>query len=165
MLRIAIVGAESTGKTQLAEQLSKHLHLPVLDEVARDYLSGRSGYNWQDVENIAQLQWMQETELLNQGRGGIFDTNLVVTMIWSEVVFGKPSLFSEAHFNAGRFDACLLCYPDLPWEPDPLREHPHRREEIHQRYLNKLLHLGVGFHEIRGNGFDRFQNALRALGI
>jgi nicotinamide riboside kinase len=165
MLRIAIVGAESTGKTQLAGQLGEHLGLPILQEAARTYLSGRPAYDWEDVEHMARLQWNGETRLLEQGKGGVFDTNLLVTMIWSEFVFKRPSLFSEAHFDAGRFDACLLCCPDLPWEPDPLREHPHQREEIHALYLSKLRRYGVTFSEIRGVGSDRFKNALRALGI
>lgn len=165
MLNIAIVGAESTGKTQLSMQLGQYLGLPVLEEAARSYLTGGQAYDWQDVENIARLQWESESNLLQRGIGGIFDTNLVVTMVWAEFVFGRPSAFSEIHFDAARFDVFLLCCPDLPWEPDPLREHPHQREEIHALYQVKLRKYGVNFSEIRGMGSTRFQNALQALGI
>ena len=41
MLRIALTGPESTGKSTLCRQLAAHYHAPCVPEYARAYLAGR----------------------------------------------------------------------------------------------------------------------------
>lgn len=55
MLKIAILGPESTGKTMLAEQLAAHFHTDFVPEYSREYLKDfHEKYGINDVIAIAK---------------------------------------------------------------------------------------------------------------
>jgi NadR type nicotinamide-nucleotide adenylyltransferase len=54
--RVALVGAESTGKTTLAQALAAHFGTVWVPEFARAYLLARGGVTEQDMHVIAQGQ-------------------------------------------------------------------------------------------------------------
>jgi nicotinamide riboside kinase len=62
-----------------------------------------------------------------------------------------------------RYDLYLLCDIDLPWQADPLREHPQQREALFQLYQQELEKLGVNYKIIRGSGEQRLSNAISAI--
>jgi nicotinamide riboside kinase len=53
-----------------------------------------------------------------------------------------------------------LCDIDLPWEFDPLREHPEMRKELFELYCRELSSRGFPFYVIRGMGSKRLKNAI-----
>ena len=56
------------------------------------------------------------------------------------------------HSERRQYDLWLLCKPDLPWEPDPLRENPDDRERLFERYEELLDQLGKPYAVISGAG-------------
>jgi nicotinamide riboside kinase len=56
-----------------------------------------------------------------------------------------------------------LCTPDLPWEEDPLREHPEQRAELFAIYLTELKQRNLPFVVIEGQNEKRLQQALTAI--
>jgi nicotinamide riboside kinase len=44
-----------------------------------------------------------------------------------------------------------LCAPDIPWEPDPLRENPLNREMLFGLYLEQLEKYGRNFTILTGH--------------
>jgi len=63
LLRIAFIGAESSGKTTLACLLSAHYQTIWVPEYARDYLQAKIGpCTWDDVTEIAVGQVVREDE-------------------------------------------------------------------------------------------------------
>jgi nicotinamide riboside kinase len=57
----------------------------------------------------------------------------------------------------------LLCDIDLPWEEDPLREHPDRRKELFDIYYRSLLNMKVDYVIISGSGDKRLERAIIAV--
>ena len=57
----------------------------------------------------------------------------------------------------------LLPRPDLPWIADPLRENPHDRAELHERYRAALVRLGASFVELAGSQGERLTDAETAI--
>ena len=57
----------------------------------------------------------------------------------------------------------LLCYPDLPWIDDPLRENPNIREELFLWYKEEIEALHIPYTSIKGEGNERLQQAVAAL--
>ncbi len=163
--KIAITGPESTGKSWLAEQLAKRYHTVWVPEYAREYLQHFTGkYALEDIIAISVKQLNQTNESLNLANKLIFsDTEMLVCMIWSEVVFGKVPSVIENAFHQQDFDLYLLCDIDLPWEPDPLREHPDRRAEIFQMYFGALSAAKLPFEIISGLGEHRLESAVHAI--
>jgi nicotinamide riboside kinase len=52
---------------------------------------------------------------------------------------------------------------DLPWEFDPLREHPHQRRFLFDRYKTELDKSRFNYRVISGVGEDRLRNALEIV--
>jgi hypothetical protein len=54
-----------------------------------------------------------------------------------------------------------LCDIDLPWQYDPLREHPDERQFLFDLYYNELKSRKFPFKVVRGTGAVRLENAIR----
>lgn len=161
---IIITGPESSGKSTLTNYLAKYYQMPMVDEVARQFLPGLGRpYNYSDLIEIARLEAVNLLNYRFAKAPVIFvDTWLVVMRIWMEVRYGKcepwirtlPELYSDAHY--------LLCTPDLPWEYDPLRENPDNRWELFEMYENVLNQHGLNYTIIEGVEQNRYDLALHA---
>lgn len=163
--RIAVTGPESTGKSWLAAGLATEYGEPWVPEFAREYLAAiNRSYNFEDVLNIAQGQFRAEEKLAGQAKEWLFcDTDFLVTRIWCLVKFGKSHPWIDHMVENHTYAHYLLCSTDLPWEADPLREHPHQREELFGRYLAELEKRELPFSIIYGSDHVRLQNAVRVL--
>jgi NadR type nicotinamide-nucleotide adenylyltransferase len=162
MIKIAITGPESTGKSWLAEQLAIHYLTVWVPEYAREFLSKTGGrYDYEDILAIAKGQLSSEEEMTDKVSGILFcDTEFLVTWIWCEVKYGNVHSFIEESAKNHRYDLYLLCNIDLPWEFDPLREHPDMRQKLFEMYKHKLELLNVNFRVISGTGRDRLEGAI-----
>ncbi len=165
ILRIALTGPESTGKSWLAKRLADYYHTVWVPEFAREYLEKKNGqYGFEDILQIAKGQKQSEKQLIAKANRLIFtDTESIVTKIWSEVVFGRCDPWIQEEIKNHPYDLYLLCYPDLPWEPDPLRENPDNREELFRLYKQELETRRLPFSIIRGMGQERLQKAIQAV--
>jgi NadR type nicotinamide-nucleotide adenylyltransferase len=160
--RIAITGPESTGKSWLAENLATHYRTGWVPEYAREYLEqlGRP-YEQDDIVKIAAGQLHLEDSFVKSASGYLFcDTELLVTKIWSEVKYGACDPWIKTRLETHPYDLYLLCDIDLPWEYDPLREHPDRRQFLFDRYYDELSSRGFPFFVINGTGDARLHRAI-----
>ncbi len=159
--RVSITGSESTGKSKLAAWLAEAYQTLWVPEYAREYLEKNGpDYLLKDVVAIARGQLERENIAAQKVKKVLFcDTDLLVTKIWCEVVFGTCPDWIEQHFQLHRYDLYLLCYPDLPWEPDPLRENPDNREELFELYRRALEENELPYRIVKGFGAERFENA------
>jgi len=167
MLKIAILGPESTGKTVLAEQLAVYFKSQWVPEYAREYVEKlASPYGFDDICYIAKKQIQKEKEVTNQTSQTnyiFFDTELIITKVWFLYRFGKVPDFLTEQLDSGFFDFYLLCSPDLPWEPDPVREHGEDREFFFNWYKKEIEQTGKPYVIVDGFGIQRLQNALDSL--
>ncbi|GAB4124206.1 MAG: hypothetical protein OHK0045_11110 [Raineya sp.] len=169
MLAVAIVGVESTGKSTLAEDLAKYYDTEWVEEFARKYLENLGQYYcYDDILHIAQTQHRLINEKMhkNSQKSLIFiDTELLVTKIWEEYVFGKCHAWIDTTLPKQTYQLYLLTDIDLPWEPDPLRQYPEleKRQEIHQLYLFYLKKYRFNFHLVSGKRHERLQRAIEII--
>ena len=91
IIKIAMFGPESTGKTTLTKQLAQHFKTNWTPEFARDYLQQK----WNNTQGIcepndllpiavSQIQ-LENTALLTANKLLFCDTNLMVTKVFSEI--------------------------------------------------------------------------------
>ncbi|HZK69211.1 MAG TPA: ATP-binding protein [Paludibacter sp.] len=168
MIKVAILGPESTGKSSLAKSLAEYFITDWVPEYAREYIENLTDtYTYKDVCNIAKKQIEQEKEYTTKSsekEGYIFfDTELIITKVWFEYKFGLVPDFLSEQLATGFFDYYLLCAPDLPWIPDPVREHGNDREFFLNWYKREIEQLNKPYSIITGIGNQRIKNALEAL--
>ena len=165
--RIVVTGPESTGKTELAQALAEKLNAVWIPEYARQYVENLDRpYDYNDVVAIAQYQVAQETEYaLKVGKGIIiFDTWLIITKVWLDLVFGKCPEWITDHIRSSKIDLFLICDTDLPWIADPVRENGgEKRKELFQMYCNEIRAFGFKYEIISGFGEIRTENAIIAI--
>jgi len=164
---IVITGPESTGKTELARGLAEHFQTTWVPEYARSYVEnlGRP-YTREDVETIARHQLLQEKEFQAKAQNGFlfFDTWLIITKIWFEVVYGECPDWIKDHISQFHIDLFLVCDTDLPWIPDSVRENGgEKRDELMEMYCREIESFGFPYAIVSGSGKARLNNALKFI--
>lgn len=163
MIRVAITGPESCGKTSLAENLSRHYGISFIPEFSREFLTKSNGkYSYEDLDVIAKGQVDSVTNFTAE-KLLISDTDMVVMYIWSMVVFGKVSPYIQEQLKLQQFDLYVLCDTDVPWTYDPLRENEFDRDDLFERYYKKLRELKVDFIVVKGSAEDRLKDAVKEI--
>lgn len=164
---VVISGPESSGKTELAQDLAQKLFTIWVPEYAREYTESLNGpYTFADVEKIARYQVFQEEFYGSKVSSGvlIFDTWFIITKVWFDLVFGKCPEWVITHIRSVKIDLFLVCDTDLPWIPDKVRENGgERREQLFQLYCNEIRSFGFKYEIINGIGSVRVENAIKAL--
>jgi NadR type nicotinamide-nucleotide adenylyltransferase len=163
MLNIAITGPESTGKSELTAYLADYFDAPFSEEYAREYLEEQNGkYHVEDLNEIA-IEQQQRWNNLKKAPLAFYDTEMLVLNIWSMVKFGKVSSIIQNALENQYFDHYLLCKPDIPWAPDPLRESQDVRDQLFEMYVALLKEKNFPFTVISGSFFNREQSAVRIV--
>ena len=154
MYKVGIIGPESTGKSALAQYLSKRYGGVLVEEYARRYgeKKGTTEVSYEELCEIARRQ-IEEIKAVSYQLSDIsfFDTELIVTKVWFEYAFGRvPEWLNEA-IKAYPMDVYLLTYPDLPWIPDPARSNGSDaiRLELFHRYESEIQALDIPYYIIR----------------
>ena len=165
--KIVITGPESTGKTTLSESLALELDAEWIPEYARSYVEniGRP-YTYEDIEIIAQFQIQQETKISETTTKSIivFDTWLIITKVWFEVVYGQSPKWLDNYIRTSQVDLFLVCAPDLPWIADPVRENGgEMRNILLERYSEEIKAYSFQYEVVKGIGDNRKQNAIDLL--
>ena len=165
--KIVITGPESTGKTELARALAQRFGTSWVPEYARDYIEKLDRpYEYSDVLRIAPYQINEEAAFEQQiGRGVLFfDTWLILTKVWLDVVYGECPQWITDHIWRSKIDLFLVCSTDLQWIADPVRENGgERREQLLNIYCNEISSFGFEYEIVNGFGSLRTENALNAL--
>jgi NadR type nicotinamide-nucleotide adenylyltransferase len=165
--RISLTGPESTGKSTLAAQLAAHYGTVFVPEVARTYLEENGPqYILADLEAIAHGQLDAEEAAATHANQLLFcDTDLLVIKIWAENAFGTCPPWVLAELAQPRYALTLLLGIDLPWEADPLREHPEpaQRQHFYNLYRAELQARRWPFVEVSGSPAQRLAQACAAI--
>lgn len=163
--RIAITGPESTGKSQLAEELAKYYQTLWVPEYAREYLEKiNRPYNYNDVLQIAKHQLDEENIAAEKANKILFcDTDFTVTKIWCDFKYKQCHDWINEQFLTHKYNLYLLCSTDLPWTFDPQRENPNEREELFQIYLKTLRDINFPYRIVDGIGETRLKNAIKII--
>ncbi|WP_214227159.1 ATP-binding protein [Pedobacter sp. B4-66] len=164
--KIAIVGPESTGKSTITQQLAKHYNTLWVPEYARYYCAGLTEpCNLQDEVNMFHGQLALEDSILAIAEKDLIfcDTTFITVKIWSDEVFGEtPQIVLDA-LPKYNYDLYLLMDIDLPWQEDPLRDFPHKREHFMQVWHKELNTLKATYVIVSGQSDDRLNNAIAAV--
>lgn len=169
IIKIALFGPESTGKTTLAKQLADYYETEWVPEFARDYLQEKWEENKHtcvadDMMPIAYGQTALENEKLANANKYLFcDTNLMVTKVFSEMYYGFcHPLLNEAALKH-EYDLFFLTDIDVPWEKDDIRDTPEGRETVFSVFKQTLIDAKKPFITLSGDKETRLAKAIAII--
>jgi NadR type nicotinamide-nucleotide adenylyltransferase len=166
MIKIAIIGPECTGKTSLTKQLASYYNTVGVPEYAREYVENLNRrYNYDDVVDISKKQIEQlHLEYHDAKKYIFFDTDLIITNVWFEVVFRMKQPWIEKEILRSNIQLYLLCASDIPWTPDKVRENGGQmREALYEMYKQQLENRKFDFRTVFGIGDEQLKNAILAI--
>jgi NadR type nicotinamide-nucleotide adenylyltransferase len=165
ILKIAVVGPESTGKSTMSAYLAKHYHTIWVPEFAREYCEKLTEPpTWQDEINMFYGQLALEEELLPQANQVLIcDTTFITVKIWSDEMFGRSPQEVLDELPKHPYDLYILLNIDLPWEDDPLRDFPNQREHFMEIWHKELQALAACYVVVSGAGPERYDNAVAII--
>jgi nicotinamide riboside kinase len=166
-MKIAILGAESTGKTQLADELGRALaaqghRAVVVSEYLREFCErhGRTPRQ-HEQRHIALEQTRRIETAATQHDIVVADTTALMTAIYSEHVFADTGLYEMALRAHAQCELTLLTALDLPWQGDGLqRDGAHVREPVDASVRAALARAGLAYAVVSGVGRQRLEAAL-----
>lgn len=167
LIKIALVGPESTGKTTLARGLAAHFNTTWVREYLRDFseeklLSENKSIQQSDNLKIVKEQLKLEALAEKYAHRFLFcDTNFIQTKIYSELYFGKSDAFFDYYVKILKYDLYILTQIDVAWEEDILRDAPYEREKHYNYFKKKLIDADLPFIEISGNIEERMEKAIQ----
>jgi len=163
--KVAILGAESTGKTTLAKKLADHYESIYIPEFAREYIENLNRpYSLNDIVAIAKQHQQNEKDAMRIANKILFtDTELIIAKVWCEEKFKIVPDYISEHLKAQQYDLYILTANDIPWQNDPVRENPDKRDYLFSLYEKELKNLKANYKIIDGTGETRFLNAIKAM--
>lgn len=164
MIKISIVGPESSGKSTLALSLSQTLGCKLCEEYSRKYLEGKTHYKISDLQIIAK----EQNKIIKNGikKGGkyiVADTCILDIELWSKIKFNKIEEKTLQLSSQEEFDIYFLCKPDMPWEYDKLRENQNNREKIYKEFISVIKEKKLNYFIVEGTLKKRMSYALKVI--
>lgn len=169
--RVVIVGAESTGKTTLAQDLAAHYATEWVPEFGRAYaeemLARDGAYHWttDDFTHIARTQCKHEESVARRANKILIcDTDAFATSIWHRRYVGAPSPAVEAIAATWRRpDLYLLADVNTPFVQDGTRDGEAIRGWMHQTFIDELTAQARPFVLVTGAREARLRDAVAKI--
>lgn len=167
---VALLGAESTGKTTLAAEIgaalaTRGIEAEVVAEFLREFCDAHARTPRRDEQAaIAATQTARIDAAAGRSDVVVADTTALMIAVYSDLVFADTSLYDEALAAQRRIDLTLVTALDLPWQADGLmRDGAHVREPVDAKLRAALARAGIATTTIAGAGPGRVAAALAAI--
>ncbi|WP_020654138.1 AAA family ATPase [Massilia niastensis] len=165
--KIAILGAESSGKSTLSDALARHYGSVWVPEYLREFVDTRGRVPFEhDQFGIARTQLEREDQALARARRFLFcDTTPLMTALYSRVYWGRVDPQLAALDTRHDYARTFVTAPDSPWEPDGLmRESDAVRQMVHRMLLETLDARGIPYVLLEGSLPQRLRQVEGLLG-
>ena len=166
--RIAVLGAESSGKSTLCQALAQRYATVWVPEYLREFVDtqGRVPFE-EDQFGIAATQRAREDAAALQATDFLFcDTTPLMTALYSRVYWGRVDAPLDALARQHDYALTLVTAPDTPWIPDGLmRESEAVRERVFAMVEEELDARGIRFVLVEGDLPHRLRQVEAALRV
>ncbi len=165
--RIAILGAESSGKSTLAAALAAHYDTVWVPEYLREFVELEQRVpNEGDQFGIARTQLEREDGAAAQASRFLFcDTTPLMTALYSRWYWGRVDAQLALLERRHDYAFTLVTSPDSPWEADGLqRESPEVRQRVHEQVVEMLRERAIPYLLVEGSLQQRMLQAVALLG-
>lgn len=165
--RVAVLGAESSGKSTLCEALARHYGSVWVPEYLREFVDTRGRVPFEsDQYLIARTQRAREDEAAGRARRFLFcDTTPLMTALYSRQYWHRVDPQLARLDSSHDYAWTLVTAPDSPWEPDGLqRESEEVRQKVHRMLVETLDARAIPYVLLEGSLPHRIRQVEALLG-
>lgn len=170
VLRVAVMGAESTGTTTLARALAEAYGTTWVEEYGREFWieKVRRGEEdrWTEDEfvHIAEEQSRREELAAREANRVLFcDTDAFATSVWFERYMERRSPRVEAVSQSRPYALTFLTGNEIPFEQDGWRDGEQIRDWMHERFVERLAEANRSYILIRGDHAHRLKETAQRI--
>jgi len=162
--RVAVVGAESTGKSELCKRLAEIYGTVFVPERFRALAEARGGtLDVEAIELAAVGQMADERALAFRARRVLFcDTDLATVGLWSERIFGAKPPGLDALVDQRPYDLTLYCAADVPFVGPAANDQPTARADL-DKAIGARIANRKNVVSLRGTWEKRLLDARKAI--
>ncbi len=165
---IALVGAESTGKTELARALAQRLQergtpTTLVSEYLREWCEREGRTPRPDEQQAIANEQTRRIDAAAALGVVVADTTALMTAVYSEQLFADTTLYDGALAAQRHYAITLLTALDLPWVADDMRDGPHARQPTDTLVRTALTGARLSFAVVHGTGGERLASAWNAI--
>ncbi|RUT72486.1 cytidyltransferase [Flavobacterium cupreum] len=167
--KVVLLGAPSTGKTTLAEQLAAHFDTQWMPEYGREYWEQNQvnkRLTLEDLLKIAEIHIEREDALVLQANRFLFsDTNAITTYLFSLDYHGTAlkALENLAKAAEKRHDIIFVCDTDIPYDDTWDRSGDVKRKTFQQKIIEDLEDRNLNYYTIKGTVAERIEQVSKVL--
>lgn len=168
--KIVFLGAESTGKTTIAQKLAEIYETEWMPEYGREYWEKNNvdgKLTLEQLAEIARIHLEKEEDLISRAGNFLFvDTNAITTEMFSRFYHGSahPELKRMAKLAEKRYDLCFVCDIDIPYDDDGQRNGEAHRVKFQEQIIEDLNARKVPCIMLQGSLDERINQVKMALG-
>jgi NadR type nicotinamide-nucleotide adenylyltransferase len=166
--RVAILGAESSGKSTLAAALALHYGTVWVPEYLREFVETHARVPEEgDQYPIAHTQLEREDAAAAKATRILFcDTTPLMTGVYSRFYWGRVDAQLALLERRHDYAVTLVTAPDSPWEADGLqRDSEEVRQTIHELVVRILQEREIPYLLVNGSLQQRMLQAGRLLEV
>ncbi|MFJ7405015.1 MULTISPECIES: AAA family ATPase [unclassified Lysinibacillus] len=167
--KVVFVGAMSTGKSTITEELARRYGTTFASEYGRDYWTEHQvdrRINLEAFDEIAVGHIEREEQALLAANRYLFvDTNAITTYMFALDYHGRaPELLTRIAFeNAQRYDLFFLCDDDIPYDDTWDRSGDQKRQVFHKQIIADLKERRIPYITLRGSLEERIHKVDEVL--
>lgn len=164
VIKIVILGTESTGKTTLAINLSKYFNASLVLEAGREIISDSNSFSLEDLQKVATEHAKSiELNIIADSPIVIIDTDIYLTKSYSIFTFEKDVEISADIFNSNKADLYLYLNNDVAFIQDGTRMSKEKRDLLDISHRKVLKENNIELKEIVGNYDEKFDKAVKHI--
>lgn len=163
VVKIAILGTESTGKTTLTEKLAGYYNCGCVLEAGRELIPNSKSFEYNDLYTVANEHAKNIRKAVLDNPLIIIDTDIHITKSYAKFMFNKDLQVSEDIYDANKSNLYLYLNNDVNFIQDGTRLDERERNLLDISHRRTLINHCVSFVEITGNWQQRFEQAVTAI--
>jgi len=164
IIKVVILGTESTGKTTLTEELSNHFSCSKVVEAAREIIPNSNEFTFDDLYLVATEHARQIDEaVIGNSPLVIIDTDIHITKSYSNFTFERELLVSNEIYKSNKANLYLYLTNDVEYFQDGTRLNETERNLLDNSHRQVLKDMDIKIVEVTGNWQDRFEKSVEQI--
>lgn len=161
VIKVVILGTESTGKTILTEKLARHYNATAVFEAGRDIIPDSNDFSINDLYLVADehARRIRESET-KESPLVIIDTDIHITKSYGRFTFNEVLILDEHVYDVNKADLYLYLSNDVEFVQDGTRMDEIERNKLDISHREMLKEHNIPYIEISGNWDERFEKAV-----